>query len=135
MISDTAAYGWHQRNASIRSRWPRRGESCTSFRCIRGDRAALDVLLSDWAAQIRAAQPEPDSQGAISWPSRDVDAGGVFRAHGLVPALTVALRRYGSGDSSPVVTSEHWVVRRGRPAVPTAQGSLSLTPGGARPLM
>jgi hypothetical protein len=41
------------------------------------------VLLSDWAAQIRAAQPEPDSQGAISWPSRDVDAGGVFRAHGL----------------------------------------------------
>jgi hypothetical protein len=56
MISDTAAYGWQQRNASIRSRWPRRGESCTSLRCIRGDRAALDVLLSDWAGQIRAAQ-------------------------------------------------------------------------------
>jgi HoxN/HupN/NixA family high-affinity nickel-transporter len=82
MISHTAAYGRLQTNASIRSRWPRRGESGTSLRCIRVDRAALDVLLSDWGAQIRAAQPEPDSQGAISWPSRDVDAGGVFRAHG-----------------------------------------------------
>jgi len=69
MISDTAVYGWQQRNGSIRCRWPRRGESCTSLRCIRGDRAALDVLLNDWAAQIRAAQPEPDSQRAISWPS------------------------------------------------------------------
>jgi hypothetical protein len=84
-MNDTAAYGWQQRNASIRSRWPRREESCTNLRCIRGDRAVLDVLLSDLAAQIRAAQPGPDSQGATSWPSRDVDAAGGTRCSGPPP--------------------------------------------------
>ena len=85
MISDTAAYGRQQRNASIGVDGRVVGKLQKFALHPRGTGAALDVLLNNWGAQIRAAQPEPDSQGAPSaGPAVMWDAGGVFRAHGLV---------------------------------------------------
>ena len=71
-----------------------------------GDPAELDALLDRWLGWTRAAgaaEAGPDSQASLSWPSRDVDAGRVFVAHGLSPGTTVAIRTRGRAVGTPAL--------------------------------
>ena len=82
-----------------------------------GNPSALDALLIRWNRWVQE-QPEEllseDSQVAVSWPSRDVEATKVFLRHGLVPGTRVAIRlrqaEFPRAASGPAVT-----VRRATP--------------------
>jgi GNAT superfamily N-acetyltransferase len=93
-----------------------------------GEVAELDLLLTrwrEWAWAAGAADAGPDSQASLLWPSRDVDAGRVFVAHGLAPGTTVAIRLRGRTVSrAPVPPGV--TLRQARPADAGAVRGLSL---------
>ncbi|MEO8888261.1 MAG: GNAT family N-acetyltransferase [Jatrophihabitantaceae bacterium] len=80
-----------------------------------GDSAALDALLTEWAATVRADRrsADEDSQVAIAWPSRDLAAARVFLRHGLVPATALAIRP--AGRPTPARPAGELLVRRAGP--------------------
>lgn len=56
--------------------------------------AAMAALLSRWRDHVatRATPDEPDSEAALSWPSRDVAMSKLFVSYGLAPLTVVAAR-------------------------------------------
>lgn len=53
----------------------------------------IDALLREWCELMRGgAVPPADSACVLTWPSRDVAAGGALLAHGLVPLSALAVR-------------------------------------------
>lgn len=80
-----------------------------------GEPDGLDELLTRWAAHVHAdpRSGADDSQAAIAWPSRDLDAARIFVKHGLAPATTLAVRL--AGRPTPGARAEGVRVRRARP--------------------
>jgi predicted N-acetyltransferase YhbS len=90
--------------ASAVANWGRLRQYGLSVRWA-GRPADLDALLVrwvDWTRTAGAATAGADSQGSLTWPSRDLDAARLFVAHGLTPGTTIAVRPHGRAVSTAV---------------------------------
>ncbi len=64
---------------------------------------AMDALLARWRDRLPAlGLPTTDSACVVSWPSRDVQVGGVLLDHGFVPLSVLAVRVPAVADAHPV---------------------------------
>jgi GNAT superfamily N-acetyltransferase len=66
---------------------------------------ALESLLLAWQARPAPSEKE-DSARSVVWPSRDVDAAGVFRRHGLEAVSVLAVRAASQRWEEPAVEAQ-----------------------------